>query len=75
MSQLGRLYLSGFVDMIAEAFADELPTAWGTQTIRDRVTHVEYESAIDPARLFLSSASSKPGKNMLQRSVLRKKSS
>jgi hypothetical protein len=39
------------VDMIAEMFADELPPAWGTRTIRDRVAHAEYESATDPARL------------------------
>jgi hypothetical protein len=40
-----------FVDMVAETFADELPPAWSTQTIRDRVAHAEYESAIDPVRL------------------------
>jgi hypothetical protein len=39
------------VDMIAEMFADELPPAWSTRSIRDRVAHAEYESAIDPARL------------------------
>ena len=40
-----------FVDMIAETLADVLPPAWGTRTIRDRVAHAEYESAIDPAQL------------------------
>ena len=32
-----------FVDMIAETFADELPPAWSTRTILDRVAHAEYE--------------------------------
>jgi hypothetical protein len=39
------------VDLIAEMFADELPPAWATGSIRDRVAHAEYESAIDPAGL------------------------
>ena len=39
------------VDLIAEMFADELPPAWATGSIRDRVAHSEYESAIDPAGL------------------------
>jgi hypothetical protein len=39
------------VDMIAETLADVLPPAWRTRTIRDRVAHAEYESAIDPAKL------------------------
>jgi hypothetical protein len=39
------------VDMIAEMFADELPPAWATRSMRDRVAHAEYESATDPARL------------------------
>jgi hypothetical protein len=39
------------VDMIAEMFADKLPPAWATGSIRDRVAHAEYESAIDPTRL------------------------
>src|SRR5258705_12904964 len=38
------------VDMIAEMFADELPPALATRSIRDRVAHAEYELAIDPSR-------------------------
>jgi hypothetical protein len=40
------------VDMIAATFADDLPPAWTTQNIRDRIARAEYESATNPAGLI-----------------------
>lgn len=38
------------VDLIAETFANELPPAWVTGTIRDRVAQAEFQSVTDPAK-------------------------
>jgi hypothetical protein len=40
------------VDMLATTFADDLPPAWTTQGIRDRIARAEYESATNPAALI-----------------------
>jgi hypothetical protein len=38
------------VDFIAELFADELPPAWTTASLRNRLAEREYESATDPEK-------------------------
>jgi hypothetical protein len=40
------------VDMVAEVFADDLPPAWTTRSIRERIAQAEYESASDHAKLI-----------------------
>lgn len=40
------------VDMLATMFADDLPPAWTTQNVRDRIARAEYESATNPAALI-----------------------
>jgi hypothetical protein len=40
------------VDLIAEVFADDLPPAWSTRSIRDRIAHAEYASAGRHAKLI-----------------------
>ncbi len=38
------------IDFIAELFAEELPPAWATASLRARLAEREYESATDPAK-------------------------
>jgi hypothetical protein len=41
------------VSEIAGAFAKEMPPAWASSSIRQRVAHAEYETVGDPAKLIL----------------------
>ena len=41
-----------FIDAIAELFADELPPAWITESLRARLAQREYLSATDPQKLI-----------------------
>jgi hypothetical protein len=43
---------SAFVAEIAGVFAKELPAAWATSGIRQRVAHAEYEATSDPAKFI-----------------------
>jgi hypothetical protein len=43
---------SSFVSAIADLFVKELPPAWATSSIRQRVAHAEYEAVGNPARLI-----------------------
>ncbi len=43
---------SAIVSEIAGLFAKELPSAWASGSIRQRVAHAEYEAARNPARLI-----------------------
>ena len=43
---------SAFVSEIAGVFAKELPPAWASSGIRQRVAHAEYETVRNPARLI-----------------------
>jgi hypothetical protein len=43
---------SAFVAEIAGVFAKELPAAWATSSIRQRVAHAEYEATSDPAKFI-----------------------
>jgi hypothetical protein len=43
---------SAFVSEIAGVFAKELPAAWATSGIRQRVAHAEYEATSDLAKLI-----------------------
>lgn len=43
---------SAFVSEIAGLFAKELPPAWASSSIRERVAHAEYETAGSPAKLI-----------------------
>jgi hypothetical protein len=43
---------STFVSEIASLFAKELPPAWASSSIRQRVEHTEYEAVRNPARLI-----------------------
>jgi len=40
------------VDEIADLFAKELPPAWASRRIQERVAHAEYESVSTPAKLI-----------------------
>jgi hypothetical protein len=40
------------VGLLADIFADDLPPAWSTRLIRERIAQVEYESATDHAKLI-----------------------
>jgi hypothetical protein len=52
----GRIYseadASALVSEIADLFAAELPPAWSSNGIRQRVAHAEYETVRNPARLI-----------------------
>src|SRR5439155_28359 len=39
-----------FVDAVADMFADNLPPAWATRGIRERIARAEYEAVSDPLR-------------------------
>jgi hypothetical protein len=39
------------VHMVAKEFADDLPPAWATAGLRERIAEAEYRSATDPAQL------------------------
>jgi hypothetical protein len=39
-----------FVDSVADMFADNLPPAWVTAGIRERIAHAEFEAVSDPFR-------------------------
>ncbi len=39
-----------FVDAVADMFADNLPPAWATRGIRERIAHAEYEAVSNPLR-------------------------
>jgi len=43
---------SAFVSEVAGLFAKELPPAWASSSIRQRVAHAEYEAVRDPAKLI-----------------------
>jgi hypothetical protein len=43
---------SAFVSEIAGLFAKELPPAWASSSIRQRVAHAEYETVGNPAKLI-----------------------
>jgi hypothetical protein len=43
---------SSFVSEIAVLFAKELPPAWASSSIRQRVAHAEYEAVRNPAKLI-----------------------
>src|ERR1700674_1056531 len=43
---------SAFVSEIAGLFARELPPAWASRDIRQRVAHAEYEAVRNPAKLI-----------------------
>ena len=43
---------SAFVKQIADFFSKELPPAWATRTVLQRVAHAEYESVHDSASLI-----------------------
>jgi len=43
---------SAFVSEIAGLFAKELPPAWASSSIRQRVAHAEYEAVRNPAKLI-----------------------
>jgi hypothetical protein len=43
---------SSFVSEIADLFVKELPPAWASSSIRQRVAHAEYETVGNPARLI-----------------------
>ena len=43
---------SSFVSEIAGVFAKELPPAWASSSIRQRVAHAEYEAVDNPAKLI-----------------------
>ena len=49
------------VNMVAKEFSDDLPPAWATAGLRERIAEAEYRSATDPAELFPSSAWPTPG--------------
>jgi hypothetical protein len=40
------------VNMVAKEFADDLPPAWATAGLRERIAEAEYRSATDPAQLI-----------------------
>ncbi len=40
------------VDAIAKMFADELPPAWATASVRERIARAEYEAVSDPSQLI-----------------------
>jgi hypothetical protein len=54
---------SAVVSEIAGLFAKELPPAWASGSIRQRVAHAEYESVRNPVHLFPSSVLSMSGTN------------
>jgi hypothetical protein len=39
-----------FVDAVADMFADILPPAWATRSVRERIAHAEYDAVSDPLR-------------------------
>src|SRR6266702_788023 len=39
-----------FVDAVADMFADNLPPAWATRGIRERIARAEYEAVSNPLR-------------------------
>jgi hypothetical protein len=43
---------SSFVSEIAGVFVKELPPAWASSSIRQRVAHAEYEAVANPAKLI-----------------------
>ena len=38
------------VDLIAQIFADSLPTPWSTRSFRDQIAQAEFNAATDPAK-------------------------